>query len=308
MSKLLVTGSIAFDRISVFPDRFGAHILPNKLHDINVCFTVADMQVNYGGTGANLAYNLSLLGENPILLAAIGKDGSEYLKYLKKLGVNIGYVKKSHKLLTANATIMTDLDDNQITSFYVGAMAEAGKLRLSGLKLKPELAIIAPNDVSAMQKFADYFFTGGIPFIADPGQSIPGFKPKDLIDFITGSHILIVNDYELSLIIDKTKMSQKEILERCNYLIVTYGSEGSKIWSDHTNPIKIPAFKAKKVTDPTGSGDAYRAGLMYGYKNGYDIEKSALIGSWLAVRCVEKQGTQNHKISKTDFTKFLKKL
>ena len=308
MSQLLVTGSIAFDRIAVFQDRFGAHILPHKTHDLNVSFTVDDMQVNYGGTGANLAYNLSLLGQKSILLGAIGKDGADYLKYLKKLGVNTSYVKKSPKLLTANATIMTDLDDNQITSFCVGAMAEARKLRVSGLKLKPNLAIIAPNDVPAMQKFADYFFMRGIPFIADPGQSIPAFTSQELTDFITGAHALVVNDYELSLIVQKTEMSQKEILEKVSYLIVTYGDEGSKIWSLDRQVINIPAFKAKKVVDPTGSGDAYRAGLMYGYENDYDIKKSALIGSWLAAKCVQKHGTQNHKVTKAALQAFLKKL
>lgn len=306
--SLLVTGSIAFDRIAVFKDKFANHILKGHVHNLNVSFSVDDMRVNHGGTGGNIAYNLGLLGEKPILLGAVGHDSHEYMGTLKKKGVNLAYVKRCHELLTASATIMTDLDDNQITSFYRGAMKEAHRAKIGAIKEEISMAIIAPNSPKAMSDYADYCFKNSISFIADPGQAIPAFSDTELKEFIIGAHALVVNDYEWQMIQERTKWSPKEILERVNFVIVTYGDEGSKIWCTDATVIDIPAYKSTKIADPTGCGDAYRAGLMYGYQHDYDIEKSAHIGAWLAARCVEAKGTQNHKVSKTDFRKFLKTL
>lgn len=307
--SLLVTGSIAFDRIAVFKDKFANHILKGHVHNLNVSFTVDEMEVNHGGTGGNIAYNLALLGEEPILLGSVGSDSRSYTQALKKKKVNVSYVKRIPKLLTANATIMTDLDDNQITSFYMGAMKMAHQAKIKEVKEQISIAIIAPNNVKAMSKYADECFEREIPFIADPGQGIPAFSDKDLKDFITGAHALVVNDYEWQMIQDRTKWSQKEVLKKINYLIITYGDQGSKIWSSvDATVVEVPAYKPKKLVDPTGCGDAYRAGLMHGYQRDYDMEKSAHIGAWLATRCVEAKGTQNHKVSKTDFNKFLKRL
>ncbi|MBU0706131.1 carbohydrate kinase family protein [Patescibacteria group bacterium] len=308
-SSLLVTGSIAFDRIAVFKDRFSNHILKGHAHNLNVSFTVEDMEVFHGGTGGNIACNLALLGEKPILLGSIGHDSLEYMRTLEKKKVNISYVRRCPELLTANATIMTDLDDNQITSFYMGAMKMAHQAKIKDIKDAVSMAIIAPNNVRAMSDYADYCFKNGIPFIADPGQAIPAFSDTGLKDFITGAHMLVVNDYEWQMIADRTKWTQKEVLEKVNYLIITYGDQGSKIWSSiDATVIEVPVCKPAKLADPTGCGDAYRAGLMYGCQHDYDIEKSARIGAWLAARCIEAKGTQNHKVSKTDFKKFLKTL
>jgi len=307
MTQLLVTGSLAYDRIAVFPDKFSNHILEGHVHNLNVSFLVEDMKVNFGGTGGNIAYNLASLGHEPILLGALGKDADDYVAYLKKLKVNTSYIKKSAKRLTANATIMTDLDDNQITSFYMGAMAEAHQIKLSGLKLKPAIAVIAPNDKKAMLATAEYCRQKKIPFIADPGQAIPAFSKKELRDFVTGAHILVVNDYEWELAQEKAGWQTEEFLGRVSSLIITYGKRGSSLFRQGKGERKIPAFKVKTL-DPTGCGDAYRAGLMHGHSLGLDLEKSALVASWLASRCAVKEGTQSHRISKTEFRKLLKAL
>ena len=307
-TSLLVTGSIAFDRIAVFKDKFSNHILKGHAHHLSVSFPVEDMQVHRGGTGGNIAYNLALLGEKPILLGTLGHDGSSYLKDLQK-GVNLNYVEILAKYLTANATIMTDLEDNQIASFYMGAMKEAHQAKITAIEEELSLAIIAPNGVRAMSDYADHCFKKEIPFIADPGQAIPAFPDDALKTFITGAHMLVVNDYEWQMIQERTGWGEKEVLEKVNYLVVTYGEQGSKIWSSmNETVIKVPAYKAKKLVDPTGCGDAYRAGLMFGHQHGYEMEQSARIGAWLATKCLEEKGTQNHKVSKTDFTKFLKTL
>jgi len=304
MSHLLVTGSIALDRISVFRDRFSRHILANQIHQLNVSFMVQDMVIHHGGTGGNIAYNLSLLGIAPLLMGTAGYDAADYMKKLERAGIRLR-VKTFPNKLTAHANIMTDLDDNQITGFYAGAMAEASKVGLSSIKESVELAIIAPNDIRAMIQLADACFKKGIPFIADPGQGIPAFAKKELQDFVTGAHILIANDYEWTMLKDKTGFSQAEVLSRVNYLIVTYGGKGSKIWDKQGVVAEIPACRPSKVLDPTGCGDAYRAGLMFGIKNGLEIKKAARIGSWIAAKCVENKGTQNHKIPRSEFKKFL---
>ena len=307
-SKLLVTGSLAFDRIAVFKDKFSNHVLKGHVHNLNLSFTVHDMEINYGGTGGNIAYNLALLGESALLFGAVGTDAEDYLTHLKKKKVDVSYVRKMPKTLTASATIMTDLDDNQIASFYAGAMAKAHQMKLSQVKEEPEIAIIAPDDVKAMEAHADYCFKKEIPFIADPGQAIPAFSKTGLQNFLIGAHAVVVNDYEWQMVQEKTGWNLKTLLENVNFLIVTYGDKGSQVICPDATVIDIPAYKAKKVLDPTGSGDAYRAGLLYGYVHDHDIEVSAHIGAWLASKAVEKKGTQNHHISKTDFKKFLKTL
>ncbi|MBN2087495.1 carbohydrate kinase family protein [Candidatus Peregrinibacteria bacterium] len=312
MKNLLVTGSIAIDRISVFHDRFANHILPEKVHKLNVAFTVEKMTINYGGTGGNIAYSLALMGEKPILLGSIGDDARDYIKHLKKHKIDCDYLYKSKTKLTAHATIMTDMDDNQITSFYMGAMSEASKTKISHiaqLTSQSDLAIIAPNDIGAMLQYADECRKNGIKFIADPGQAIPGFSAKDMKAFIKNAYILICNDYEWDMIQEKTGFGLPEALSNVDYLIITYGESGSKIWkSGGATVVDVPIVKTKNVVDPTGCGDAYRSGLMYGIVNGYSIEQSANIGAWIASKAVSRAGTQNHRIVKTDFQKFLKKI
>jgi len=319
MKNILVTGSIALDRIAVFRDRFANHILPEKVHRLNVAFTVDNMTVNFGGTGGNIAYSLALLGAKPMLMGTVGSDAGKYLQHLKKHKINCKYVKKIPKVLTAHATVMTDMDDNQITAFYMGAMSYAHKFTIYNLqftnksqianrKSQIDLAIIAPNDIKAMVNYATECRTNFIPFIADPGQAIPALSKVDMTELITGAHVLVVNDYEWDLIRQKTGWDMKDVLFRVDYLIITYGEKGSKIWRKDATMWEVPAFKPNAIVDPTGCGDAFRSGLMYGIVNGYTIEKSASIGAWIAAKAIEKAGTQNHKIKKSDFQKFLKKI
>jgi adenosine kinase len=264
------------------------------------------MTVNYGGTGGNIAYNLSLLGEQPVLLGAVGSDGRKYITHLKKRKIDCTYIYKSASKLTAHATVMTDMDDNQITAFYMGAMGEAHKSKYPMANV--QLAIIAPNDTVAMVKYAKECQENKIRFIADPGQSIPALSAKELRDLITGAYVLVCNDYEWALIQEKTGWDLKEVLSRINYLIITYGENGSKIWCQDATVTEVPIYKPKELIDPTGCGDAYRAGLMYGISNCYSIEKSASIGAWIAARAIEKAGTQNHKITRNEFKKFISQL
>jgi len=306
MPQILVTGSIALDRIAVFKDRFANHILPEKVHRLNVAFTVDNMTVNFGGTGGNIAYSLALLGAKPMLMGTVGSDAGKYLQHLKKHKINCKYVKKIPKVLTAHATVMTDMDDNQITAFYMGAMSHAHNAQCPMSNV--QLAIVAPNDIKAMVKFANECRRNFVPFIADPGQAMSALSKLDMTELITGAHVLIVNDYEWDLIRQKTGWDMKDVLFRVDYLIITYGEKGSKIWRKDATMWEVPAFKPEKIVDPTGCGDAFRSGLMYGIVNCYPIEKSASIGAWIAAKAIEKAGTQNHKIKKSDFKKFLKKV
>ena len=308
MSKnLLVTGSIALDRIAVFEGKFSDHILPEKVHTLNVSFPVNNMTINYGGAGANIAYNLALMGDNPLLMGTVGHDAKDYVKNLVKKNIDCTNILEIPEKLTAHASIMTDLDDNQITAFYVGAMGEAHQLKIPTTPI--DLVIIAPNEAEAMIQYAQECLEAKIPFIADPGQAIPAFSKQGMIDFITGAQILICNDYEWEMIQEKTGLKPSDVMGKVNHLIITYGKNGSKIWeADSKVIIEIPAVKTEKIVDPTGCGDAYRAGLMYGLKNNYFLEQSGKIGAWIASKAVEKSGTQNHQIDQNEFKEFITQL
>lgn len=307
MKRLLVTGSIAYDRIAVFRDRFANHILPDKIHRLNVSFLVQDMTVNLGGTGGNIAYNLGLLGESPLLLGAVGDDFDLYETCLRQNHIETRYIKKIPGLLTAHASIMTDLDDNQIASFYPGANAYAKTSSVDDVAEAVNLAIIAPNDKEAMLQAARSCRSKGIPFIADPGQMTLALEAKELDELIDGALGVIANDYEWQLITDKSGLDEKTLLKKVQWLIITYAEKGARIWSAE-GEAEIPIIKPKKVVDPTGCGDAFRAGLMYGIKNQYPLKVSAQMGAWLASRCVEQAGTQNHTISSAEWKSFLKTL
>jgi adenosine kinase len=218
---------------------------------------VDNMTVNFGGTGGNIAYNLAILGEKPMLMGAAGSDAGKYLQHLKKHKVDCRYVKKIPKILTAHASVMTDMDDNQITAFYMGAMSHAHTV--DRLPSNVDLAIIAPNDIKAMTQYADEFRRRKIRFIADPGQAIPALSKLDLQELITGAYILVVNDYEWDLIREKTGWEMKDVLSKINYLIITYGENGSKVWRSDATMWEVPAVRPKEMIDPTGCGDAFRA-------------------------------------------------
>jgi adenosine kinase len=300
-SAALICGSVAYDTILGFPDRFQAHLLPDKLHMLNVSFLVPDMRREYGGCAANIAYGLNLLGDLGYPMAMAGRDFEPYRERLIAKGIPVDYVKVVEDAFTAQAFITTDLSGNQITAFHPGAMqyahlntvADAAGSRIA-------LGIVAPDGRQAMLDHASQFKSAGIPFIFDPGQGLPMFGPEDLAAFIDQATWIAVNDYEWSMLQQKTGLTAAGIVERIDALIVTQGSEGSTI---HTRErtFTIPAVKPKAVVDPTGCGDAYRAGLIHGLLHGLDWETTGRIASLMGSIKIESRGPQNHELTRAEF-------
>ena len=298
--NILTSGSLAHDRILDFPGYFSDHILPDKIHVLNVSFTVNSLIEKFGGTAGNIAYALSLLGEKPIILATIGRDYHRYFEWLTKNNIaydNITIIKEE---LTASAYITTDQADNQITGFNPGAMKYPSSFTFDKIDPKESIAIIAPGNLEDMLNYSVKCKAKGIDYIFDPGQSLPMWDSQSLIQCIEGSKILVSNDYELELIINKTALDKKELLQRTNSIITTLGEMGSRICTAD-GEINVPAIKPKKVVDPTGAGDAYRAGLIKGLIQCRSIEQSAKMGSVCASFAIECYGTQEYYFSMTDF-------
>jgi len=310
--KVVVTGSLAFDYIFDFPGKFSDHILPEKIHQINLSFLVKKMSRQRGGTAGNIAYNLALLGIKPLILATAGYDFRDYKKELEEVGVDTSMIYIIEAEPTASAFIFTDKVDNQITGFYPGAMSHTEKLVLTRLHLvrgvtseRDPFVVVSPNEPSAMIKFAKECQNLGIPYLFDPGMQLPRLSAKDLKLGIEGAKIVIGNDYEMALIYKKLNIKKKKYIEKIKknkIFITTLGKKGSVIESDGKT-YKIPPAKAKQVLDPTGAGDAYRAGFLAGYLRGFDMETCGKMGSVCAVYTVEKYGTQTHKFSLGEFKK-----
>lgn len=291
----LICGSVAYDTLMVFNDRFRHHILPDKIHMLNVSFLVPQMRREYGGCAGNIAYNLKLLGDVGYPMATVGKDFGPYQAWLEHNGIPSQHIRVIETEHTAQAFITTDLDDNQITAFHPGAMQHSHENQVreaSGIAL----GIIAPDGREGMLQHAAQFAAAGIPFIFDPGQGLPMFSGEELVAFIGQARWLAVNDYEWQLIKQKTGWGVSEVTSRVEALIVTRGAEGSVI---HTQgrEIGIPAAKATAVVDPTGCGDAYRAGLIHGLLHGLDWEHTGRIASLLGAIKIESRGTQNHRFT-----------
>jgi adenosine kinase len=302
---IIVCGSLAYDRIMNFPGYFSEHILPEKVHVLNVCFQVDGMTEKFGGTAGNIAYALTLMGEKPGISATLGDEDRKYLEWLKRNGIssdNIRIIKDEH---TASAYITTDKADNQITGFNPGAMNYSSSLEFDSLSPKETIVIIAPGNLEDMVNYPRLCKARGIDYIFDPGQSIPMLHPEDLVQAIDGCRILISNDYELDLIVNKTGLEKEALLERARTIIVTMGELGSKIFV-REGEIRIPAAKAKIVRDPTGAGDSYRGGIISGLVRGKDIEESAQMGSVCASFAVECYGTQEYTFSNEEFNERLK--
>lgn len=301
--NLIVTGSLAFDHIMVFRDQFKNHILPDKIHILNVSFGVENLQKEFGGTAGNIAYNLALLGENPAVVATAGKDFEGYRIYLEKQKISTEQILLLENQWTAQCFITTDLDDNQITAFHGGAMLEAHQKKLE-IKFvqKDDLVIISPNGKTAMQEYADFCRQNQIKFIFDPGQSLPVFTGEELIQLAKEAEILVLNDYEWQLFQDKTGLNNQSILNLTQNLIITLGKEGSLLYSKDSQQ-EIKAVKVATEVDPTGCGDAYRAGLMFGLKQSFSLSKTAKIASVVASFVVEKNGTQKHCFTLNDLRK-----
>jgi adenosine kinase len=298
--NVIVSGSLAYDRIMDFPGHFSDHILPGKIHVLNVCFQVNGMREKFGGTAGNIAYALTLMGEKPIISAAIGHDYHRYLDWLTKNGIPTENIKIIEDEFTACAYITTDLADNQITGFNPGAMKYSSSMDFDKLNPADTIVIVSPGNLEDMVNYPRACKARGIDYIFDPGQSLPVLDADDLVDAIDGCRILISNDYELDLIMSKTGLKKDDLLKRARVIIVTLGEQGSRV-STTVGEISIPVVKPKKVEDPTGAGDSYRGGLISGLVRGMDIEQCARIGSVCASFAVECYGTQDYTFSPEEF-------
>lgn len=298
---ILVSGSLVYDHIMDFPDRFKNHILPDNIHILNVCFTVEKLGKSKGGTVGNIAYSLKLLGADPLVVSSVGQDGDEYIEYLKRLGIETSKITKDKKLFTASCFITTDLDDNQITAFYNGALGLAPNIFFKKKDRKPEWAIVSPTHKKIMLKHLSQCAGFGIKTIFDPGQQIPAFSGKELKKAIGQADILIGNDYEIKMIQKRTGWSEKDIFKKTEMLVTTFGEKGSLIKTSQKEEIRVEASRPKKIVDPTGAGDAYRAGLLIGLDKGYNLRGCGRLGSVAASFAIEKYGTQEHIFSKKEF-------
>ena len=294
----LICGSLAFDTIMVFQDKFKNHILPDKIHALSVAFYVPEMRREFGGTAGNIAYNLQLLEGKPLMMATVGDDFSSYANWLNKNNLNTSHVKQIANSFTAQAFITTDLDDNQITAFHPGAMVESHQNSVSDAK-DVTLAIIAPDGRDGMFQHAKECFDAGIPFLFDPGQGLPMFNGEELLHFIEMATYLAVNDYESQVIQDKTGLNLEQLAAKVKALIVTLGGQGSHIYADGQR-FEVPCVKADKIIDPTGCGDAYRAGLLYGIASGWDWPTCGRLASTMGAIKIASRGGQNHAPSRLE--------
>lgn len=293
----LICGSLAFDNIMVFPDRFKHHILPEQIHILNVAFLVPEMRREFGGCAGNIAYNLMLLGGAPTIMATVGDDAPVYLERLDRLGLSRAHVRQVPGTFTAQAFITTDLDDNQITAFHPGAMSFSHLNKVA--QAQPSLGIVAPDGREGMMQHARDFAAAGVPFIFDPGQGLPMFSGDELLDFIRLADFACFNDYEARLLCDRTGRSLTQLAGELKALIVTRGGEGSEIYADGTCHT-IPCVAADEIVDPTGCGDAYRAGLLYGIANGYDWPRTGRLAAVMGAIKIAHRGGQNHQPSREE--------
>jgi adenosine kinase len=302
--NIIVSGALAYDRIMDFPGYFSDHILPDKIHALNVCFQVNGMKEKFGGTAGNIAYSLKLLGEQPIISATIGHDYHRYFAWLEQNGMSTSHIKIIQDEFTASAYITTDLSDNQITGFNPGAMKYSSTLDFDKLNPGETIMIIAPGNFEDMANYPRACKARGIDYILDPGQSLPMWDVDELIRAIEGSRILIVNDYELNLIFSRTGLKKTDLLGLSGTLITTLGALGSQV-STRDYEIGISPIQARKVEDPTGAGDSYRGGLISGLIRGHDIEQCARMGSVCASFAVECYGTQEYRFTLEEFNERL---
>ena len=297
--KIVVTGSIAYDYLMSFPGRFTEHFLPEHMNRVSLSFLVDTMDKRRGGCAPNIAYTLALLGERPLLMATAGEDFGEYRQWLEAAGIDTSPVKQIDGKFCASFFCSTDADNNQIASFYTGAMADAGQLSFRTLR-DCGLAIIAPNDPGAMVQYAEECRALGIPFIFDPGQQCARMSGDELRDGITGAAIVIVNDYELELLRQKTGLSEPDILKAARALIITRGEVGSTVVTPGCS-VDVAAVTPHRIVDPTGVGDAYRGGVMKGIALDLPYESCARMGSVAATYALEHLGGQSHAYTWDDF-------
>ena len=293
--RTLICGSVAYDTIMVFHDHFKNHILPEKIHILNVAFLVPDMRREFGGCAGNIAYNLQMIGGAPLIMAAVGDDYQPYAHRLEKLNLVQTHIKPVKDTFTAQAFITTDLADNQITAFHPGAMNFSHHNHVADAK-DIGLGIVSPDGRDGMLQHAQEFYESGIPFLFDPGQGLPMFSGTELHDFIKKADYVTVNDYEGQLLQERTGITLQELAKLVKGLVVTKGAQGSVIYSNGEK-IEIPCVKSDEQVDPTGCGDAYRAGLLYGIANEMDWQTTGQLGSLMGALKIAQRGGQNHNFS-----------
>lgn len=291
----IICGSLAFDTIMTFEGRFADQILPDQLHILNVSFLVPALRRDFGGCAGNIAYALKLLGGTPLPMATVGNDGADYLARLRSLDISCEYVRQVADTYTAQAMIMTDRDNNQITAFHPGAMMQAHQTRIEA---RPDvrLGIISPDGRDAMLEHAEQFKAAGIPFVFDPGQGLPMFDGSDLACFVDQATWVTVNDYEGKMLCDRTGWTPAEISKRVEGgLVITLGAEGSEVWVDGQRT-HVPPVQAQAVVDPTGCGDAWRGALLFGLEQGWDLVRCAALGSRVGALKIAQRGPQNYQL------------
>jgi adenosine kinase len=299
--SVLVTGSIAIDQIMVFPDKFQNHILPDKIHTLNVAFMVPELKRQWGGTGANIAYNLRRLGVDPILLGTVGHDFAAYAEWMDRHGIRRDRLRVLDDCFTAQCFITTDLENNQITSFHSGAMDRAHEASIDAVDEEIRVGIVAPNGKQAMVENARSLKQRGIACVVDPGQGLPMFDGPELVDLLDGASVYVVNDYEWAMTLEKTGLDEDAIAARVGAVVVTRGEQGSRVRRGgleralrmEGERAEIPTVAPERVVDPTGCGDAYRAGILYGLLHDLPLEQGARLGSLLGSLKVARPGPQS---------------
>ena len=289
---ILVCGSLAFDTIMTFEGRFAEQILPSQLHILNVSFLVPGLRREYGGCAGNIAYGLRQLGAQAVPLAAMGTDGQEYLARMEQLGIDTAHVQRVQDSYTAQAMIMTDRDNNQITAFHPGAMAQAHENPVPQ-RADLNVAIVAPDGRDAMLVHARQLEAAGIPFVFDPGQGLPMFNGEELRQFIDLASWVAVNDYEAKMLTERTGLSLEDISEQVRGLVVTLGAQGCEVWTQRQQTL-VPGVKASEVLDPTGCGDAFRAALLHGLEQGWSLQQCAELGNRMGALKIASRGGQNY--------------
>ncbi|HLT26580.1 MAG TPA: carbohydrate kinase family protein [Zeimonas sp.] len=301
--RVLISGSIAYDTIMVFEGHFKDHILPDRVHLLNVSFLAPRLERNYGGCAGNIAYTLAGLGGEPVMLATVGRDGDAYLAHLAGLGIDIATVRRLDDTYTAQAFITTDLSDNQITAFHPGAMSHAHRVSVNDAHREGDepaaIGIVAPNGRDAMLQHAREFGESGVPFVFDPGQGLPMFDGETLRDLVSRACAVTVNDYEASLLVERTGWSEPDIARRVQALIVTRGAEGSRVY-EGGRVTEIAAAPPTQTLDPTGCGDAYRGGLLHARTLGWSWTDAARLGSVMGAIKIAHRGGQNHPVDRAD--------
>jgi adenosine kinase len=296
----VICGSLAFDTIMTFEGRFSEQILPDQLHILNVSFLVPSLRREFGGCAGNIAYSLQQLGGTPLPMATVGSDGADYVERLKKLGISTEFVRAVADTYTAQAMIMTDRDNNQITAFHPGAMMQAHTTQIAA-RGDIRLGMISPDGRDAMLQHAEQFKAAGIPFVFDPGQGLPMFDGEELAHFVELASWVTVNDYEARMLSERTGLSSEQLSRRVQGLVVTLGAQGCEVWLDGEKTLVAPV-KAAAVVDPTGCGDAFRGALLYGLEQGWPLVRCAALGNRVGAHKIASRGGQNYTLNSDQIT------